>query len=176
MNAKRTTVHDVEDIANIYHDCNNWSVKFWNFTDQCYMKLQYLCDGFDEDHERVAWFAAGKVDKDSLRLDALSHLLGWKRWLKRTYNECNGDYKEKMDWDSAKIVVINARNMQRMHITFTGSSQDTKEISYSINYDDPKYRQWKRNLFWKWFNLKYNATKLWKQFTKLLGRKAPQDQ
>ena len=157
--SKYTTVHDVQDIANIYHECNNWSMNFWNFTDQCYMKLHYLTDGFDKDHERVAWFVASKVCKNTHRLDQLSHLLGWKRWLKQTFDECNDDYKEKMAWENAKIIVINAHNLKHMKIAFSGSCRPDKVITYTIDYIDPRYRAWKRWLFWKIHHIKYKLSK-----------------
>lgn len=146
-----TTVHDLKDIfLGVYHDCDDYKVKFWNFTDQQYMNLAFRGMETLSNGQMILVFNAYREDDSHTFFMDVSE---WKAALKLFE-------RHTQEWEDARVIVWNRYNQHPMHITFTGSSNDPKEVHYSINYDDPRYKKWKRDLFWLRFNITHKFKKL----------------
>lgn len=146
-----TSVHDLKDIfLGVYNDCGDYKVKIWNFTDQQYMNLAFRGVKILSDGKMLLVLDAARED-DSYTF--FTDVDAWKTALKLFD-------RHTQEWEDAEVIVWNKYNKRSMHITFTGSSNDPKEVHYTINYDDPRYRKWKRDLFWFKFNLIYKFKKL----------------
>ena len=132
-----TTVHDLRDILMIYWDCEDWQMKFWNFTDQNYLTLRYI--GIEPGPEpSVVLETAGQHVSNSVHaFKMMSECIG--KW-------CN---TSDLDIENLRIKVINKSNGQPMHIYFTGSSKPDKSVNWCIDYDDKNFRKFKRWFQWK---------------------------
>lgn len=137
----KTTVHDLKDTCMIYNE--SWPIKFWNFTDFKFEKLKYVGVMVSAQSKPVMLFSTDTDEE--MTTDRLRKIL----------------YQLPKEYDKAEVVVENHKNHHRMNITFSGSMnapEEDRHISFAINYDDPKYRKWKRDLIMLWFKIRYKLT------------------
>jgi hypothetical protein len=152
-----TTVHDLLDIFAIYNDCKDWTMSFWNFTDQRHEVLapvgfwvlckQHWEDGKDElrDKDKCLRLMLRVTTSDDPH--ALKTMEQFETYVKAQLAICPLI-------EDAKIVVMRPDNKHDMKITFSGSSKPSKEIHYMIDYEDG-YKQWKVKL--NWYRIKFKC-------------------
>lgn len=154
-----TTKHDLKDIfLGIYHDCPEWEVKFWNFTEYKYMYLTFGGVEFDKENNRCPVFIA-RYKKSEYPTQLLTTGLQWQKILRVFDDDING-----VAFDEYSRIVVKYDNFigRPMKIHFVGSSQQPPQINYCIDWEDPCYHAWKRILRMKWMTLKYKLSKLCK--------------
>ena len=137
-----TTVHDLRDIFSIYHDCRDYEMKFWNFTDQRYETLApvgiwVLNSEWPNEEQDIRLMFHVTTPDDPCALTTVGD-----------FEDYVNDYMEKCSvLDDAQVVVLTDYN-HNMEVTFTGSSNPEKQVNYNIDYTDG-FRNWKRWLNWK---------------------------
>lgn len=142
-----TSLHDIKDIVNIYHDCPDYAVRFWNFADYRHLHV----------------WSNGSVKHDcspaEIILCAAKDCPAWIEIC--TVNDLKEIVKAYDDQvsDDAKIVVWNRDNNHPMHINFTGSSNVDREVHYNIEYDDD-YHAWKGRLRLRCITILYKLKNL----------------
>ena len=135
-----TTVHDLRDILMIYGDCEDWQMKFWNFTDQNYLNLRFL--KFEPGPEPSVVLVAQENTIASNTVFAFKSML-------THIDRLTAPEMYSVSVDDARIQVINKSNGQSMHIYFVGSSKPDKSVNWCIDYDDKNFRKLKRWFQWK---------------------------
>ena len=135
-----TTVHDLRDILRIYWDCEDWQMKFWNFTDQNYLTLTF--QNIESGPEPSVVLAAQE------RSIASNTVFAFKAMLDHIDRQASAtmDY---LSVENLRIKVINKSNGQPMHIYFVGSSKPDKSVNWCIDYDNKNFRRVKRWFQWK---------------------------
>lgn len=127
--SKTTTARELRDICMIYD--GTWPISFWNFTDRKYEKLKYVGVRIEKPNKPSIVFS---TDTDTpMNTDQLRKLI----------------HQLPSEYENAEVVVKNHKNHHDMKITFSGSTNqpvEKQEVHFSINYIDPKYRKWKRDL------------------------------
>jgi len=138
MRHSYTTVHDLRDILRIYGDCDDWQMKFWNFTDQNYLTLRYLGVGSGPEPAMVLEATTDSITSSSVH--------AFKLMLEHIDKWCDMNDRDK---ENLRIKVVNRSNGQSMHIYFVGSSKPDKSVNWCIDYDNKDFRRIKRWFQWK---------------------------
>lgn len=148
-----TSVHDLKDIfCMIYGGNKDFNVKFWNFADGKHYTLSFdhingwvKPDG-GTNYELIFNASAKKSSDDHYA--AITSVGMWQSLLTKID-------RNTLDWEDAKVTVFNKDNGEWMNIVFTGSSNETKEVNYNINYDNPNFHKLRGDIRMKWVVLKY---------------------
>ena len=135
-----TTVHDLRDILMIYGDCEDWQMKFWNFTDQNYLKLTFL--NFESEPEPSVVLRAQKNTVASNTVSAFKSMLAY-------IDRQTSAMMDPLSAENLRIKVINKSNGQPMHIYFVGSTKPDKSVNWCIDYDDKDFHKFRRWFQWK---------------------------
>lgn len=143
--AKFSNIHSIRDIMNIYEDCKNFKVRVWNFTDFKY--------------ENIAFDSLFTIDGEyELRMKTTRHPLrlvtvaDWKLFFDK--------FKDPLELDYSPVIIKNSTNGHLMTLHFSGSSNTVGEVNFNLDYCDPEYRKWKRDLRMTWMKIKYKLNKL----------------
>ncbi len=156
-----TTVHDLRDILMIYKDCDDWQMKFWNFTDQNYLELRYLKVELGLEPSSVVFEASTKQTASNP-----VHL--FKLMLTHIDRQA-GAIMDPLSVENLRIKVINVSNGQPMHIYFVGSSKPDKSVNWCIDYDDINFHKLKRWFQWKKLYIKCRFESTFKHLKKFFN-------
>ena len=109
------SVHDMCDLAMIYHDCGDYTPRFWDASTQTI----YWCTGLSVDSKKRTVFL--NIDTDTSHALPASELFGI----------IDEFYRYDNDIDSFEVLAnLPAQNTEK--VTFTGSSNPDKEIYFNV--------------------------------------------
>ena len=134
-----TSVHDLKDIFNIYEDCPDYDLRFWNYKDSTYMNVCFSGIKYktDKQHGVIKFYTEPKAEGNKFMT-----ISQFKDIVLDLIDICLEMGENVDDYE----VLLYDENQVEYKATFSGSchSGDEKYVSYSVWCNNNKKNKLKR--------------------------------